>query len=310
QRGHRPRERLGGRHRPSMGLHGRSLRRLLRRARGSHQRLPLHLLRGRGRDRPGSRARRVLALEDRRLRGRAHRRARRRQRAGADLARRANRRGAVITTAPLFSTSLSADTRPYWAGPRPYWEGRPTDRRPWQGRTPSGHTPGRTRLGSLRVPAAALLLHLAFMLEPGQYPVEVVLLDAHLGSELGDCDPGLSLHEREGLGGPGAAAFAASCTAFAGGASGFFASSFRRGGGRRARTADRPTRTPRSAAAGGGGSGGGSAGSARAAHSGERRRGRLAAVVLVHEGLQLCEPIGDLAALLVKKVSHGLNPLH
>src|ERR1019366_5810311 len=192
QRGHRPRERLGGRHRPSMGLHGRSLRRLLRRARGSHQRLPLHLLRGRVRDRPGSRARRVLALEDRRLRGRAHRRARRRQRAGADLARRANRRGAVITTAPLFSTSLSADTRPYWAGPRPYWEGRPTDRRPWQGRTPSGHTPGRTRLGSLRVPAAALLLHLAFMLEPGQYPVEVVLLDAHLGSELGDCDPGLS----------------------------------------------------------------------------------------------------------------------
>ncbi len=64
----------------SMGV---CLGRLLRRARGPHQRLPLHLRRRRMVDRAGPRHRRVLTLEDRRLGGGAQRRARHRSRARA-----------------------------------------------------------------------------------------------------------------------------------------------------------------------------------------------------------------------------------
>ena len=41
---------------------------------------------------------------------------------------------------------------------------------------------------ALRVPAATLLGHLFFLLEPGQHAVQVVLLDAHLRGELGNRD--------------------------------------------------------------------------------------------------------------------------
>ena len=69
--------------------------------------------------------------------------------------------------------------------------------------------PGATRLG-LGVPAAALLLYLFFLLQAREHAVEVVLLDTHLGGQLGDRDAGLSLHERQRLGRARAAAFAPS----------------------------------------------------------------------------------------------------
>src|ERR1700709_2583806 len=68
-----------------MGLDGDRLRRLLRRPRGLDQRLPVHLRKQRVLDRPRPRPRRLLTLEDRRDRRRAHRRARHGQTAGPDL---------------------------------------------------------------------------------------------------------------------------------------------------------------------------------------------------------------------------------
>src|SRR5665213_3277951 len=77
------------------------------------------------------------------------------------------------------------------------------------------------------MPAAALLLQFPFLLETGQDAVEVVLLDAHLGGQLGDGDAGLSLHERERLTRARAAAFAPSGAPFRGGGRGFDATAER-----------------------------------------------------------------------------------
>ena len=49
------------------------------------------------------------------------------------------------------------------------------------------------------VPASTLLSDLLFLLEPRQDAVQVVLLDAHLGGELGNRDARLTLHERQRL---------------------------------------------------------------------------------------------------------------
>ena len=64
-------QRLGRRHGRGLGLHGRPLRRLLRRARGPHLRLSLHVRGGALHDRAGPRDRRLLARQDRRLGRRA-----------------------------------------------------------------------------------------------------------------------------------------------------------------------------------------------------------------------------------------------
>jgi hypothetical protein len=58
------------------------------------------------------------------------------------------------------------------------------------------------------VPAAAFLCHLAFLLQPWQHAIQVVLLDAHLRRQLGDGDTGLALDERKRLGGACPTAFA------------------------------------------------------------------------------------------------------
>ncbi len=60
QRGHRPRARLGARHRRRVGLDGGAQRRLLRRARGPDLLVPGHDEGRRVRDRPGRRAERLL----------------------------------------------------------------------------------------------------------------------------------------------------------------------------------------------------------------------------------------------------------
>jgi hypothetical protein len=49
---------------------------------------------------------------------------------------------------------------------------------------------------ALRVPAATFLLQLPFLLQAGEHPVEVVLLDPHLRGQLGDRDARCSPHER------------------------------------------------------------------------------------------------------------------
>ena len=67
QRRDRPRPRLGARDAGRrLGLDVRPVRRLVRRARGDHLLVPVHLLGRRVRDRPGPRDRRLLAREDRR----------------------------------------------------------------------------------------------------------------------------------------------------------------------------------------------------------------------------------------------------
>src|ERR1700722_19134651 len=63
------------------------------------------------------------------------------------------------------------------------------------------------------MPAASLLLDLLFLLEPGEDAVQVVLLDVHLGGQLGDRDPGLSCDERQCLSGTRATALATARTA-------------------------------------------------------------------------------------------------
>src|SRR5262249_22206061 len=145
--------------------------------------------------------------------------------------------------------------------------------------------------------AAALLLYLFFLLEAGQDTVEVVLLDAHLGRELRDRDAGLALHQGEGLDGPRATAFAAAGTAF--GAAGFGGFGFgcccfcaRRGA---ARTARAPTSFFRTRGC-------------RAAHACEGGGSGFQARILVDGGLQFFEPVGDLAALVIEKICHGVCP--
>src|ERR1700693_499034 len=138
---------------------------------------------------------------------------------------------------------------------------------------------------ALGVPATAFLRDLAFLLEAGEHPVEVVLLDAHLRSELRDRDAGLALHEGESLGRPRATAFAAPGTTASGRTTGF-AGRFR--GGSRCRfsfgAADRAARTPRTAAPRSSRRGG------RAPHAVERGGRSFQATVLVYKRLQLFQP--------------------
>jgi hypothetical protein len=61
------------------------------------------------------------------------------------------------------------------------------------------------------------LANLAFLLQSGQHPVEVVLLDAHLRGQLGGPDSLLSLNEGECLRGACAGAFAPAGAASGGG---------------------------------------------------------------------------------------------
>jgi hypothetical protein len=49
------------------------------------------------------------------------------------------------------------------------------------------------------MPLAALLLDLAFGLEAWQHAIEVVLLDTHLESQLGDSDARFGLDQSNGL---------------------------------------------------------------------------------------------------------------
>ena len=64
----RPHPVVDARHRPwRLGEHGRAQRRFVRRARGSHVELPVHLRRREVLDRPGSRHRRLQPRQDRRL---------------------------------------------------------------------------------------------------------------------------------------------------------------------------------------------------------------------------------------------------
>ena len=83
--GHRPRARLGAGHLRVLDLLLDHVRRLLRRARGHHLLLPLHLGERGVEDRPGPRDRRLLPRQDRRLGGRARRGEERRGLHGAHL---------------------------------------------------------------------------------------------------------------------------------------------------------------------------------------------------------------------------------
>jgi hypothetical protein len=49
------------------------------------------------------------------------------------------------------------------------------------------------------VPATPLLADFAFLFQPREYTVEVVLLDAHTGGELRNTNPRMILNERERL---------------------------------------------------------------------------------------------------------------
>src|SRR6202035_4132256 len=69
---------------------------------------------------------------------------------------------------------------------------------------------------ALGVPAPVALDDLAVLLEAGQDPVEVVLLDTHLRRDLGDRDARLGLDELEGLKRPRAGAARAPAPAGAG----------------------------------------------------------------------------------------------
>ncbi len=85
ERRDRPRARLGGWHRRSLGLDGSSLRRLLRDRGGAHLRRPVHLRGGEVVCRAGTGDQRVLARADRRFGRGADRRARHGQRSEPDL---------------------------------------------------------------------------------------------------------------------------------------------------------------------------------------------------------------------------------
>jgi hypothetical protein len=202
--------------------------------------------------------------------------------------------------------------------------------------------PGATRLG-LGMPASAFLGDLPFLFERREHAVQVVLLDAHLCGQLGDRDPGLSLHERVGLRGARAAAFASAGFARRrGGGGGGSSSSSSSSSGRRCRRFRRfvfaAGRAPWffgpfgpadffgaswgatpffGACARGGGFAGGARRTSRSttARSSCRRGGRSTdsvegrsgshkPVVLVYQRSQLVQPGGDLSALLVKEIGH------
>ncbi len=127
-------------------------------------------------DRAGPRHRRLLPLEDRRLGRRADRRARHGLEPGAYLNR------------PLNEETAGSQMRPG------RFVHQMLDQAGW-------------------VPASALLLDLLFLLETREYAVQVVLLDTHLGGQLGDRDPWLSTDELQGLRGTCATALATARTA-------------------------------------------------------------------------------------------------
>src|SRR4051812_49593307 len=62
-----------------------------------------------------------------------------------------------------------------------------------QGPFPRAGGSGRRTLH--RVPAPAFLADEPLLLEAGEHPIEVVLLDAHLLGDLGDRDAGVVLHQ-------------------------------------------------------------------------------------------------------------------
>src|SRR3954454_22554436 len=85
--------------------------------------------------------------------------------------------------------------------------------------------------GRLRVPAPALLADETVLLEAGEHPVQVVLLDPHLLRELGDGDAGLRADQVEGLVGARAGALGAPALARAATAALGRGAARRRGGG-------------------------------------------------------------------------------
>jgi hypothetical protein len=158
------------------------------------------------------------------------------------------------------------------------------------------------------MPAASLLLDLLFLLETGKHSIQVVLLDPHLGGQLGDRDAGLSSDERQGLGGTGATALATPCAATGcracggvwRGGSGCGGAS--RGGG--CLTTLRSPRTTRSTSDWCGRCGGGAGSGSRPTDTCQRLCGGLQPGVLVDQRFELRQSVVYLSALLVKKVSH------
>src|SRR5215213_292021 len=133
------------------------------------------------------------------------------------------------------------------------------------------------------VPATPGFRDLALLGEAGHDAVEVVLLDPHRVSELGNGDPGARLDEVERLVGAGAAAArAAAATA---------ARALRAAGARTAR------------------SGRGRGGVAVRADAGQSLLGCLHPVVFLDERTQLLETLRDLLALFLKEVGHSATLL-
>src|SRR5687768_8652228 len=151
----------------------------------------------------------------------------------------------------------------------------------------------RSLRGLLGMPAAPVLLDEPVVGQPGEDPVEVVLLDAHLLGDLRDRDPGLGADERERLGATGARALRPpTATAAAAVALGAL------GRGLRTRTA----RGRRACAPGG------SAPEGVRRDAVERRRGGLETLILIDERLEFLQPRADLASLLVQEVCHYVSP--
>jgi hypothetical protein len=162
-------------------------------------------------------------------------------------------------------------------------------------------------LGS-RMPAATVLADLLFLLQAWQYAVEVVLLDAHLGGQLGDRDAGLPGHEGKRLGASLAGALAPAHSA----QSSWLGTRLRCGLGccpGTGRLALGTTRTAWSTARRGCGPRcrrGGSVPGGR--NTGQRLGGSLQLAVLVDQRPELSQPVIYLTALGIKKISHGLFP--
>ena len=135
----------------------------------------------------GLRDRRVLARQDRRLGRRADRRARHGRGRRDDLSGYPATRGPLPTRRAPFARRMCGPAAARLAA--------------WSASAP-------------RVPAPIFLLDLFFRLQTRQHAVQVVLLDSHLRGQLGDRDPGLTLHERQRLGSTCAAAFAPAGTPF------------------------------------------------------------------------------------------------
>ena len=157
--------------------------------------------------------------------------------------------------------------------------------------------------GSDFPPATTFLEDLAFLLQAGEHAIEVVLLDSHLRGQLGDGNARLLLDQRQRLCRALASALAPTC-ASPFGAGCLRARCFGRGSGTCA--CPGATRTPGPAA---------TCRRPAGVPRGRRRRpstnavqrlsGGLKALVLVRQRLELGQPIGDLLALLVKKVGLG-----